>query len=227
MAKSVVTQARKQEMTTTGESEIDLFAIHDVVEQPAVEALIERKDLGTKLKQLRLRRSMGLVELGQRSGLSASYLSQLETGRVVPTLRNLSRIAMVHNVDLSYLFSDKKRNRFQTSKAKDRIRIPFGSKENPFMLSQSMSALIPDRRIVPCIAELRPDRGDAVFEAHPFRGFEFSFVMEGSVSVTTSQRSEVLNEKDVVWIDGSAKRQYRCVSSIAAKVLIISFPSDR
>ncbi len=34
---------------------------------------------------------MGLVELGRHTGLSASFLSQLETGRVVPTLRNLAR----------------------------------------------------------------------------------------------------------------------------------------
>ena len=38
---------------------------------------------------------MGLVELGRHTGLSASFLSQLETGRVVPTLRNLARVAMV------------------------------------------------------------------------------------------------------------------------------------
>jgi hypothetical protein len=36
-------------------SEIDLFSLHDIVEEPAVEALMETKDLGTKLNQVRLK----------------------------------------------------------------------------------------------------------------------------------------------------------------------------
>src|SRR5260370_17199676 len=69
-----------------------------------VEAVISEKRIGERIKYLRLKRSMGLVELGRHTGLSASFLSQLETGRVVPTLRNLARIAMVFSKDLSYFF---------------------------------------------------------------------------------------------------------------------------
>ena len=63
----------------------------------AAEAFITEKRIGERIKRLRLKRSMGLVELGKHTGLSASFLSQLETGRVVPTLRNLALIAMVFN----------------------------------------------------------------------------------------------------------------------------------
>jgi transcriptional regulator with XRE-family HTH domain len=208
-------------------AEIDLLSPHDVVEEPAVETLIKEKDLGARLKSLRLRRSLGLVELGQRTGLSPSYLSQLETGRVVPTLRNLARIAMAHKVDLASFFTVPKRNLFRTSKAKDRISISIGPKERPFMLSQSLSALIPDRRIVPCIAELRPGPDSETFDARPFDGLEFSYVMQGSVSLTTTQQSEVLQESDAIWIEGGARRQYKCVSDGPAKVMIISFPQQR
>jgi transcriptional regulator with XRE-family HTH domain len=201
-----------------------LGSVQDVVEEPAVEMLIGEKDLGARLKALRLRRSLGLVELGQRSGLSPSYLSQLETGRVVPTLRNLARIAMVHRVDLSSFFAVPQRDVFRISKARDRIKIPFGAKHRPFMLSQSMSALIPDRRIVPCIAELLPGSDCEAFDAHPFDGLEFSYIMQGSVCVTTPQRTEVLEERDVVWIEGTSNRRYKCVSDVPAKVLIISLP---
>ena len=59
------------------------------------EAFIAAKRIGDRIKYLRQRKGMGLVELGRYTGLSASFLSQLETGRVVPTLRNLARLAMV------------------------------------------------------------------------------------------------------------------------------------
>jgi transcriptional regulator with XRE-family HTH domain len=205
-------------------SNIDSFAMQGVVQEPAIESLIEAKDLGRRLKRLRLKRSMGLVELGQLAGLSASYLSQLETGRVVPTLRNLSLIALVHKVDLSYFFNDPKANSFRASRGKDRIRIPLGAKENPFMLSESMSALIPDRKFVPCIAELRPGIEDALFDAHLFEGVEFAYVMQGLVKVTTTETTEVLEQDDLLWVEGNARRQYQCAGTVPARVLIISFP---
>ena len=74
------------------------------VDGEAAESFIAEKRIGERIKHLRLKKSMGLVELGRHTGLSASFLSQLETGRVVPTLRNLARIAMVFSKDLSYFF---------------------------------------------------------------------------------------------------------------------------
>ena len=64
-----------------------------------------------------MKKSMGLVELGRHTGLSASFLSQLETGRVVPTLRNLARIAMVFSKDLSYFFDPEPQTLFRVHRA--------------------------------------------------------------------------------------------------------------
>ena len=78
-----------------------------VADSNTAERFITEKRLGERIRRLRLKKSMGLVELGKHTGLSASYLSQLETGRVVPTLRNLARIAMVFSKDLSYFFENE------------------------------------------------------------------------------------------------------------------------
>src|SRR5476651_2046486 len=77
------------------------------VDGEAAESVIAEKRIGERIKHLRLKKSMGLVELGRHTGLSASFLSQLETGRVVPTLRNLARVAMVFSKDLSYFRSEE------------------------------------------------------------------------------------------------------------------------
>src|SRR5580698_7144080 len=111
----------------------------DTVDEAIVEASIEAKNIGDKIRRLRLKRSMGLVELGQQVGLSASFLSQLETGRVVPTLRNLARIALVFKKDFSYFLSEETDAIFRVSRSKDRICLPVGEKEDPFLLSESMS----------------------------------------------------------------------------------------
>src|ERR1700752_605947 len=107
----------------------------DTVDEATVESSIQAKNIGEKIRRLRLKRSMGLVELGQQVGLSASFLSQLETGRVVPTLRNLARIALVFKKDFSYFLDTEKEAVFRASRAKDRIRLPVGESLNPFLMS--------------------------------------------------------------------------------------------
>ena len=51
--------------------------------------------IGSKLRRLRLRKSMGLVELSRHTGLSVALLSKLERDLMHPTLPTLLRIAMV------------------------------------------------------------------------------------------------------------------------------------
>jgi DNA-binding XRE family transcriptional regulator len=94
------------------------------VDGEAAESFIAEKRIGERIKHLRLKKSMGLVELGRHTGLSASFLSQLETGRVVPTLRNLARIAMVFSKDLSYFFDPEPQTLFRVHRRNERVRLP-------------------------------------------------------------------------------------------------------
>lgn len=62
--------------------------------------------IADKLRTLRLRKSMGLAQLAEHTGLSQAMLSRLENGRLVPTLPTLTRIATVFSVGLDYFFTD-------------------------------------------------------------------------------------------------------------------------
>jgi transcriptional regulator with XRE-family HTH domain len=195
----------------------------DTVDEATVEASIEAKNIGDKIRHLRLKRSMGLVELGQQVGLSASFLSQLETGRVVPTLRNLARIALVFKKDFSYFLGPEKEAVFRISRAKDRIRLPVGERLSPFLMSDSMSVLAPDRNIVPCIADFLPGVEGAVFHPHIAPGLELVYVIHGPLALSTENRIEVLHDEDSAWIDGNTKRHYQCHEDKPARALIITF----
>lgn len=69
---------------------------------------LDRYHVGDKIKQLRLRRKMGLVELSRHTGLSPALLSKLEHGKLYPTLPTLSRIGMVFSMGLDFFFIDKR-----------------------------------------------------------------------------------------------------------------------
>ncbi|HET6219074.1 MAG TPA: XRE family transcriptional regulator [Acidobacteriaceae bacterium] len=195
----------------------------DTVDEATVETSIETKKIGEKIRRLRLRRSMGLVELGQQVGLSASFLSQLETGRVIPTLRNLARIALVFKKDFSYFLGHETETVFRVSRAKDRIRLPIGETADPFLLSESMSVLIPDRNIVPCIAEFLPAVDGGAFRPPLSPGLELVYVIRGPLVLSAENRTEVLYAEDSAWIDRNSKRLYRCQEDKPARALIVTF----
>src|SRR5271157_3018771 len=115
------------------------------VDPETAEAFIAERRIGERIKRLRLKKSMGLVELGRHTGLSASFLSQLETGRVVPTLRNLARIAMVFSKDFSYFFETEPQSIFRVLRRKERVRLPQTGVEFPTYTFESQRYKVQDR----------------------------------------------------------------------------------
>ncbi len=207
-------------MPGTAENEID------AVEADKVEQYIDDKFIGERIRRLRLKRSMGLVELGTRTGLSASFLSQLETGRVIPTIRNLAKLALVFQKDLSYFFRQERTVTFRSTRKSDRVRLTRNSKDGSKFVSESLSSLIPDRRMVPCLAEFLPGDQPCEFTPKIFPGMEFVYVLEGNVCMASTSGQEQLERGDVGWIDGRTKRQYICSGENTAKVMIITFPQE-
>src|SRR2546421_10648514 len=66
---------------------------------------LERYKIGPKVRALRLKKKLGLVQLGRHTGLSPAMLSKIERGQLFPTLPTLLRIALVFSVGLDYFFS--------------------------------------------------------------------------------------------------------------------------
>jgi transcriptional regulator with XRE-family HTH domain len=188
-----------------------------------VEKNIELASLGEKIRRLRRTRSMGLVELGKQTGLSPSFLSQLETGRAIPTLRHLALIALLFNKELEYFFTESRQSNFRISRGKTRSRLAV-KKKTGLMFSESMSVLIPDRSVVPCLAEFPLEEADASFFPDIFEGEEFVYVLSGSVAVLSGLNEKTLDEGDVLWVSGSSAREYRCKAGQTAKLMIVTRP---
>src|SRR5246127_3527447 len=180
------------------------------VDSAAAEAFISEKRIGERIKRLRLKRSMGLVELGKHTGLSASFLSQLETGRVVPTLRNLARIAMVFSKDLSYFFEPEAHTLFRVHKKHERVRMPQTGVENPTYFFESLAYMVPDRHLDPYYAEFVPMKGNGEVRPHVHPGYEFLFMLEGELEIRHGDKTHHAQAGDSVYFDASTPHSYRC-----------------
>jgi quercetin dioxygenase-like cupin family protein/DNA-binding XRE family transcriptional regulator len=187
----------------------------------AVESLIAEKRIGLRIRALRQKSSLGLAELGRHTGLSSSFLSQLETGRVVPTLRNLARIAMVFSKDLNYFFSPIPLTLFRVHRAADRVRLPQSGVEDPRYYFESLGYLVPDRQLDPYLAEFQPGKFvDNNFHQHG--GFEFLYVVKGSLTIQHGETVHELRTGDSVYFDSSTIHSYTCAGDEPATALIVT-----
>ena len=192
------------------------------IDPATAEHFIEEKRIGERIKRLRLKRSMGLVELGRHTGLSASFLSQLETGRVVPTLRNLARISMVFNKDLSYFFETEPHTLFRIHKKSDRVRLPQTGVDDPTYFFESMGYMVPDRQLDPYYAEFVPLKKGIEVRPHVHPGYEFLYMLEGELEIRHADKVHVLEASDGVYFDASTPHAYRCVSKTSALAIIVT-----
>jgi transcriptional regulator with XRE-family HTH domain len=192
------------------------------VDEETTERFIEEKRIGERIKRLRLKKSMGLVELGKHAGLSASFLSQLETGRVVPTLRNLARIAMVFSKDLSYFFESEPQAIFRIHRQKERVRLPQTGVEPPTYYFESLGYMVPDRHMDPYFAEFVPLTGEMEPKAHKHAGFEFLYVLQGELDLRHGDQECRLAEGDAVYFDAGSAHSYRCAGKRPARAIIVT-----
>ncbi len=191
------------------------------IDGEAAETFIAEKRIGERIKYLRLKKSMGLVELGRHTGLSASFLSQLETGRVVPTLRNLARIAMVFSKDLSYFFEPEPQTLFRVHRGKDRVRLPQSGVADPSYYFESLGYLVPDRQLDPYFAEFLPKKGVEA-RAHQHVGCEFLYLLTGNLDVQHGEVTHHVEAGDAVYFDATTIHSYTCSGDESATALIVT-----
>lgn len=193
------------------------------VEQTA-EDFIAKKRIGERIRKLRLSRNMGLVELGRHTGLSASFLSQLETGRVVPTIRNLARIAMVFTKDLSFFFDSEPEPLFAVHRKQHRIRLPQQDPEEASSTFESLGYQVPDRVMDLYFARFEPLRDEDTPKPHAHAGYEAMYIVSGALEIAHGQRVELLEAGDSVYFDATTPHSYRSVGQQAAEAVVVTSP---
>jgi len=192
------------------------------VDSATAEQFIAEKHIGERIKRLRLKKSMGLVELGRHTGLSASFLSQLETGRVVPTLRNLARVAMVFSKDLSYFFEPEPQSLFRVHRRKERVRLPQTGVDDPTYYFESLGYMVPDRLMDPYFAEFMPHKKGSDIRPHVHTGYEFLYVLQGELEIRHGDQVSIMDTGDAVYFDASTPHAYLSAGKSPAVALIVT-----
>ena len=179
--------------------------------------------IGDKLRALRLKKKMGLVELGRHTSLSAAMLSKVERGKLFPTLPTLLRMALVFSVGLEYFFSDdKKRQVVAIVRRAERKRFP----ERPdgrdiSFYFESLDFAAVERKLNAYYAEFQPlQPGKARLHQHP--GIEFLSVLRGKLQLRIAAEEHVLESGDSIYFDSSFPHSYRRVSQKPCSAMVVT-----
>ncbi|MCW5982989.1 MAG: helix-turn-helix transcriptional regulator [Bryobacteraceae bacterium] len=193
--------------------------------EATIRRVLSSYEVGRKLRQLRLRKKIGLVDLGRHTGLSASMLSQLENGKLLPTLPTLARIAMVFDVGLDHFFgAQRKAAMFSVVRGAERMR--FAERADaaaPAYYFECLSFSAQNKGLQAYLAEF-PKREAKEVSPHIHDGAEFVHVLEGSIAIDFDGEERVLRAGDSAYFDGSEPHSYRGLTSTPARALVVSTP---
>jgi transcriptional regulator with XRE-family HTH domain len=173
--------------------------------------------IGPKLKAARQALRLSLRALGEKTGFSASFLSQLELGQVSPSLSSLAQIAQALDVNLSDLVAAP---RTQTGPVVHRRQQEGHRSEWSRATLQSLLPAAAAERIEAMLVTIEPGgRSGKTPLVHV--GKEFAFCVRGKVTLTLDGEHHSLGEGDSAFYDASRPRQWENPGKRRAEILLV------
>jgi transcriptional regulator with XRE-family HTH domain len=182
-------------------------------------------EIGTKLRALRLKKKIGLVDLGKHTGLSPALLSKIERGRLFPTLPTLLRIALVFGVGLEYFFAGAREQPLvAVTRRSQRVNLPerAGAAEAAYQFA-SLDYAATERRFNCYRAEFFPVAPEEL-RPHDHPGVEFIYVMEGTLSVHVNGEEHALAAGDAIYFDATIPHAYRRSRGRSCSAVVVTAP---
>lgn len=154
------------------------------------------KELGKRVKHLRFTKKMPLKDLAKHTGLTRSFLSQVEHGKASPSILSLEKIAGALNVPMSYFFEGIFPKKFSILRKK---------KEKKFVakgLRAYYEMFVPNIfnvTIFSVLFTLKAGGKVSKLQLKEFRGEKFINVQKGKIELECFKGKFILEEGDILY----------------------------
>lgn len=201
-------------------------------------------ELGQKLREVRRSKGVTLNTVASESGLSKSFVSQVESGVTNPSIASIKKICDVLSIPLAELFDDNAtinpasangvappqagpeagqtyHNDVRVVRADRRKMLVFpGDEAKIYLLSPDLQ-----RKLEVTLSQLEPGYSTGS-EAYSHHGEELGFVLEGRLEVTVNDQVFALEEGDSIYYSSLLPHKMRVVGDMVCKtVWVITPPS--
>ncbi len=178
------------------------------------------ENVGAKIKKLRLSLNKRLKDVAADTGLSISFLSQVERGVNAISLYSLERVAEALGVNTAY-FLDKPAapdDRLMRSYQRSYIYA-----DGP-LIYQRLDHPSPEYQLCPIEVSVLPFDPKRPSQVLPHEGEEFIYVLEGVLTVILGDRSYELNPGDAMHYLSSVPHDWRNYSGRTVRLLSVNTP---
>jgi transcriptional regulator with XRE-family HTH domain len=167
-------------------------------------------DIGSKLKELRLARSLTLQAVAREIGFSIALLSQIENNHISPPIATLSKLARFFNVQMASLFTEKdEEKKYEIIRKQDRKFVSHvvsraGASHGYFF--ESLSSGMKNKKMVPFIITVSDEIQDSTTYSN--EGESFIHVLRGSFVILLNGSRITLEEGDSIYFDTSLEHRF-------------------
>ena len=174
-------------------------------------------NLGPRLRDLRRRQKMTLEKLAKRTGLTSSFLSQVERNITFPSVKSLREIASGLNTKVSCFFEEEEHRDFMFIKKDKRKNIVNDKLKSCY---QVLASGLLDIRMEPSLLILKVG-GETEKQPHSDDGEEFGFVLQGKVELLRGLEKFIMEKGDSIYFKGIKSHKIVNIGSSEAKLLWI------
>jgi DNA-binding transcriptional MerR regulator/quercetin dioxygenase-like cupin family protein len=168
--------------------------------QPRADGAQKGRDLGPKLRKLRLRNDMGVVEAARRAKISPGFLSAIELSRANPSVATLQRLAATYGMTVLDFF-DVPKHRRRLIRPRERRAMVLGSGIRIEELSVGAKQLESQLWKIP------PGAGSDGAYSH--QGEEFIHVLQGTLEIWLDElECHTLHEGDSFWFESTVGHRW-------------------
>lgn len=161
------------------------------------------ENIHKKIKNLRLENEMTLKDLSERTGLSVSFLSQIERGSSSLAITSLKKIADAFNIHITYFFEEIENHNYALHKEEQK---PF-KLEGSDIVHARLAGKFPDRKMEPMMVTIPPNKLYTEKYSHP--GEEFYYVVKGVVVFKVDEKEYILNSGDSIHFPSEKEHEWK------------------
>jgi len=174
--------------------------------------------IGSQIRKLRKQRGLTLQQLGERAGLSAAFLSQVEREMTSLSVSSLASIARALEVNPSFFFPNPAGNGVAV---RGYAREPFRM-EHADVVYARLGQSFPGRLMEPLFVTYPPGY---VSEVSSHEGEEFYYVLSGQLAVRLDGELHKLNADDSIHFQSKRRHQLANPADVPVKVIAVTTPT--